>query len=284
MKLTREVLFDLVLVIFAALLASVGYNYLINEVGLFPGGFAGVSFLISRIGILTGAFDIQFAYINIVINMIIVFIFYKYCGKHFTILSIVYLVFLSLFSLLLPITYVTDDILLCAVFGGIILGVAGAITFYARSSSGGTDFIAIFLSRKKNMPIWNWVLGANMIVLVLAGFLFGWDKALYSIILQFTVTQVLHQLNKDFRKVKVSIVTEKPELAVDICTLTHHGVTQIDAKGAFTQKEKYVFMTVVPARLLRNVCDKCREIDPNVFIDISKVERVYGNYYQPPMK
>ncbi|MFV0255817.1 MAG: YitT family protein [Erysipelotrichaceae bacterium] len=283
MKLNKVFFIDLGLVVFAALLSAFGYNFLISEGGLFAGGFSGVCFLISRIGARYDLFNIEFGYINIVLNMIVVLVFYKYCGKRFTILSIVFIACLSLFTLILPVSSLTDDILLLSVFGGIMVGVSSSLTFFARGSSGGTDFIAIYFSRKMNMPIWNYILAANGIVLIIAGFLFGWDKALYSIILQFTVTQVLNQLNKDFRKVKLTIITSNSQVAKELCHHTHHGVTRIEAIGAYSGKEKYILVTVIPARLLRRVVSITKEVDPEVFIDITKVERVYGNYYQPPL-
>ena len=71
-----------------------------------------------------------------------------------------------------------------------------SLCLFGNATTGGTDFIAIFLSERKGMDAWNIVLGLNVLILGAAGYLFGWDKALYSIIYQYASTQVLHTLYK----------------------------------------------------------------------------------------
>ena len=95
---------------------------------------------------------------------------------------------------------------------GLVFGIFVYATVYAAisgfmfsalyilgSSTGGTDFIAIYFSEKKGIDSFNIVLGMNAIILIAAGILFGWDKALYSIIFQYTSTQVLHVLYKQYQ-------------------------------------------------------------------------------------
>ena len=92
----------------------------------------------------------------------------------------------------MPVYVITYDILLISIFGGMISGAAVSMCLLMNATTGGTDFIAIYLSDKKGVDSWNMILGLNGIILLFAGFLFGWDKALYSIIFQYVSTQVLH--------------------------------------------------------------------------------------------
>lgn len=101
-----------------------------------------------------------------------------------------------------------------------------------QCTSGGTDFIAIFLSEKYSIDSWNYIFAGNVVILGIAGALFGWDKALYSIIFQYTSTQVLHVLYKRYQKQTLIIVTKRPEDVYEaIAEITHHDATLIKGDG-----------------------------------------------------
>ena len=92
----------------------------------------------------------------------------------------------GVFVEILPVTNITEDILLITIFGGILQGVALGIALRGNASSGGTDFIAMWISQRTNQPAWNYILAMNAVMLVAAGYLFGWNAALYSICLLYT--------------------------------------------------------------------------------------------------
>ena len=112
-------------------------------------------------------------------------------GKKFTLYSCQCIVLVSIFTDLVPTIPITEDLLLICVFGGLITGFAVSLCLRARATSGGTDFIAIALSERKNIDAWNYILAGNAVMLTVAGLLFGWERALYSIIFQFTSTQTV---------------------------------------------------------------------------------------------
>ena len=101
-------------------------------------------------------------------------------------------------------------VLLISIFGGILNGVAISICLNAGATSGGTDFISIYLSEKSNMDSFYLILGFNAVILCIAGILFGWDKALYSILFQYASTMVLHLMYKKFQQSTLFIVTNRP--------------------------------------------------------------------------
>ena len=90
---------------------------------------------------------------------------------------------------LFPDITITYDTLLIAIFGGIINGAAISLSLIAGASAGGTDFISIYFSEKRGIDAWNYIFMANVVILMTAGVLFGFDRALYSIIFQFCTTQ-----------------------------------------------------------------------------------------------
>ena len=103
------------LVVLSAIVSAVNINIFVDSSGLFPGGFGGLSFLINRLGLRYELFDIKFGYIYLLFNFFVVLIFYRSCGKTFTILSIVQVVLTSLFTIIFPVFTITNDIFLLSV-------------------------------------------------------------------------------------------------------------------------------------------------------------------------
>ena len=126
--------------------------------------------------------QVPYSAVNFALNAIPAYIGYKTVGKKFTLYSCVMIVLTGVFVEILPVTNITEDILLITIFGGILQGVALGIALRGNASSGGTDFIAMWISQRTNQPAWNYILAMNAVMLVAAGYLFGWNAALYSII------------------------------------------------------------------------------------------------------
>lgn len=251
--------------------------------GLFPGGFSGLSVLIQQIFLKYLGLNVSFSFIYLPLNLIPVYIGFKYIGKKFTLYSF-YVVGLSgiLTDLLPPIT-ITYDPLLVAIFGGMINAFAITISLTIGASGGGTDFISIFLSEKKGIDAWNYIFAANFIILTVAGILFGFDKALYSIIYQFTATQVLNTIYQRYQKATLLIVTSKPlKVYKKIRLLTHHDATLISGIGCFEGNEKQILYSVIGRSQVDKVINAIRKVDSKAFINVINTSRLNGRFYRTP--
>ena len=134
----------------------------------------------------------------------------------------------------------TNDPLLISVFGGIINALGISLCLFAEATSEGTDFIAIFMAERYNRDVWNFIFAGNVVILMTAGLLFGWDKALYSIIFQFTSTQVLSTVYKRYQKRTLFIITDQPEAVYkEIMENTHHGATPFAARAYMSKKRSH---------------------------------------------
>ena len=190
-----------------------------------------------------------------------------------------------MFTSLIPYYTITQDPLLISVFGGLINGFAIGMALRSNASSGGTDFIAIYLSMKYNMPTWNWILGANGVILVCAGLLFGWNQALYSIIFQFVSTEIVNSLHQRYKLTKINVVTNIPDAICDAVFHTcRHGVTKVKCEGGYTDEEHWLLLMTINTYQLKDVIDSIRKADSKAFITINHVERIIGNYYQKPLE
>lgn len=266
----------------AALIMAINKNTFVDTAGLYPGGVAGLTILIQRFISDMFHFMPPFTVINLLLNAIPVYIGFRYIGKNFTLYSCLMIILNSLFTDLLPSYIITEDILLISIFGGLIQGASIALCLNAGATSGGTDFISIFLSERRGVDSFSIILLFNALVLCIAGFLFGWDKALYSIIFQYASTAVIRVLYKKFQQSTLFIVTTKPVAVCNaIYNISQHGATILEGKGSYEHCERNVVYSVVSAAESKKVIRVIRQADPEAFINEMKTEKLSGRFYQP---
>ncbi|WP_147634589.1 YitT family protein [Treponema pectinovorum] len=256
----------------------------VRAASLLPGGLSGIALLLQNIFSTYFGINIPFSVLVYALNVFPVWIGFKYIGKKFTLLSVVMIFISGIFTDLLDgfaWLHLTDDLLLCSVFGGILNSIAVVCCLFAESSSGGTDFIVIYVSEKTGKSAWNAIFFANSLILVIAGLLFGWDKALYSIILQYTTTQVTNALYKKYSKTTLLIITDKSdEIYSKIKELTNHGATVFEGRGEFSKKTRKMVYTVVSSGETRRLEKELRIVDPNSFINVIQSKDIIGQFYK----
>ena len=272
-------------VLAASIIMSINIKSFVRAGDLIPGGFTGLSLLIQRSCSVFFQLELPYSLINISLNAVPAFIGFKIIGKKFTSYSVLMIVLNSFLVDLIPVTPITYDPLLVSVFGGILNGIAIVIALYGKASSGGTDFIAVYLSNKLKKPSWNFVFGINVVILTTGGFLFGFEAAMYSIIFQFVSTQVIERLHRRDHKVTLLIITKEGEtMGQELLEYTHHGVTRFEGQGCYLKEDKTMLYTVVGADEVKDVVQLIRKIDSHVFINIINSEGVTGNFYQEPIE
>ena len=275
--------FRVLVVIFASVLYAWNLCCFAKTVGLLPGGFSGVSLLLQEIGSQFFHINVPFTVFNVALNLFPVYLGFRYIGKKFTIYSIVTIVLSSIFVDILPVYVFTNDILLVSVFGGLINGFAISLCLNVGTTTGGTDFISIFLSEQKGNDAWNYILAGNVIVLGIAGLLFGWKIALYSIIYQFCSTQVIQLLYKRYQKETLFIISDHAEeIYKAIKETTNHDATLFQGIGCYEEKEKTMLYSVINSEAKRELIPLIRSIDPHAFINIVKTQELQGRFHNIP--
>lgn len=273
----------IVVVCLAAFMLALNIKSFVRTGGLYPGGATGLTLLIQRGAELFFQLALPYTVINLILNAIPVYIGFKFIGKKFTLYSCLMIVLTSVFTDIIPEYAITYDTLLISVFGGLINGCVMSLCLMMGATTGGTDFIAIFLSEKKGVDSWNVVLGFNVLILTAAGILFGWDKALYSIIFQFASTQVLHVLYKRYQQQTLFIVTNRAkEIYKAISKISNHGATIMEGEGSYEHHERKVVYSVVSSEESKRIIRAIKEIDPHAFVNVMKTEQVAGRFYQRP--
>ncbi len=278
-----NILLRVPVVVLASFIFALNIKTFVHTAGLIPGGASGLTLLIQEIFLQFFNLKVPYTLVNILINAIPVYIGFKFIGKKFTALSCLVIILSSILTDIIPSYTITKDILLICIFGGIINGVAISMCLMADATSGGTDFISIYLSEKNGIDSFNVILLINAFILVIAGALFSWDKALYSIIFQYCSTMTIHVLYRKYQQTTLFIITKEPDKICElIFSLTHHGATVIDGEGSYEHDERKIIYSIVSSHEANRVVGAVRNVDPDVFINVLKTERVSGKFYRVP--
>ena len=273
----------ILIVLIASALMAFNIKSFVHAGDLFPGGVTGLTVLIQRLAEKFFGLKLSYSPINLLLNAFPVYIGFRFVGKKFTLLSLLMIIASSFLTDILPVYTITEDLLLISVFGGILSGIAISLCLYADATSGGTDFIAIYLSQKRGMETWNLVLGFNVIILCIAGYFFGWEESLYSIIFQFVSTQTLHSLYRSYQKQTLFIVTHKPEQVYkaihDVC---NHGATVWNAEGTFSQQPMTMVYSIVSGADVKPALQAIKSADPDAFVNSIHTTEIRGHFYMKP--
>ena len=272
-----------IIIIVAAFFMALNIKTFVRTGGLYPGGATGLTILIQRVAETYFGISLPYSLINILMNAIPIYIGFRFIGKKFTIFSCMMIILVGLFTDLIPGYIITEDILLISIFGGMINGFFASICLNTNATAGGTDFIAIFLSEKLGIDSFNIILGFNAIILLIAGYLFGWDKALYSIIFQYASTVVIHNMYKKFQQGTLFIVTNKPnEICDTISEITNHSATILEGEGSYEHCERNVVYSVVSRAETRKLIRAVKKVDSAAFVNLIRTEELAGRFYYRP--
>ena len=258
---------------------AVNIQSFVNTAGLYPGGFSGIALLVQRAAQTFLSVHIPFSLVSYPLNILALAISYKYLGKRFILYTCLAVGLSGAVTDLIPAFLMTEDVLLCSIFGGICNGVCVSICMMSRGSTGGLDIVANVYGHKLNRDPWNIVLGVNCLILLTAGVLFGWDKALYSIIFQYASTQVIRLLYRKYQQMTLFIVSEKYEdVYRAIRDITAHSATILDGTGGYSNTKKKMIYSAVSSQEAKQVVKAIRQLDDKAFINQIQTKELDGRF------
>ncbi len=265
------------IVLVGALLNAMAMNFFLIPAGVYASGFIGAAQLLSNI---LGDFlsiKISTGILLFLLNVPVTILAWIKVGRSFTVYSFLSVILTSIFMEVIPIQHVSGDILLNAVFGGVIAAVGVGLTLKWGASTGGMDIVAMLLSRVKDKPVGTYFFILNSIIIVTAGFLFGWEKALYTLVQLYVSTRVIDAIHTRHEKITAMIVTKKgPELRKAIHSKLVRGITALPAKGGFTNEDKEVLLIVITRYELFDLEMVINEVDPSAFTNLLETTGVLG--------
>jgi len=277
----------LFLVIVAGVLMAFDLKTFVHAGGILPGGFTGLTLLLQEICLRYGNFRLPFSLTYYIFNAVPAVVCFKFIGKKFTLYSVLAIFITGILADWMPSMFIDliqlHDTLLSAIFGGALTALSIALCLYAGATSGGTDFIAIFISERYHKDAWNYIFAGNCVILAVAGALFDLDKALYSIIFQFTTTAVLGALYRNYQQMTLLIITNKPDLVYSaIREKTNHSATCFEGFGSYEKKSRTLLYSVVTASQVKILIPIISKIDEKAFINVLKTNQLNGQFYQRP--
>lgn len=172
----------------------------------------------------------------------------------------------------------TNDTLLAAISGGVLTGIGMGLIFRSRGSLGGTDILAVLLTRTTSFSVGQILLGIDAVIFLGAAILFGPEMAMYAMIYMFIATRVVDLVQEGLSVSKsVLVVTAQPQrIAEEIIDKLERGVTLFQAIGAFSGEAKQVVYCVINRSELSQIKEIVRDQDPQAFVAISEVPEVVG--------
>ena len=261
-------------------LMSLAINSVFDVSGMVTGGFSGIAIIIKAWtkGLVNGGIPLWVT--NCVLNIPLFFIAWRVKGFSFIKKAILGEISLSVWLAIQPVFHLAgDDLLLAALYGGVIQGVGIGLVFLGGGTTGGTDMMAAiiqkFLQHYSISQIMQIIDGA---VVVVGMYVFGIHKALYAIIAVYLVTKVSDGLIEGLKFSKaVYIITEKPEeIAGMIMEDLDRGATGINVKGMYSGQDKLMLFVVVNKKEIVMLKEKVDEIDPQAFVIVTDAREVHG--------
>ncbi|XAU98568.1 YitT family protein [Caldifermentibacillus hisashii] len=266
-----------IIVIIGAFIFAFSMNYFLIPAGVYSSGFSGLSQLLSRLFSEYFKIHISVGIWLLLLNIPVTILGWRKIGKTFTLYSFISVIFSSLFLNLIPIKELSDDILLNAVFGGVIGAVGAGMTLRFGASTGGMDIIAVYLSRVVEGSVGRFTLILNSFIIISAGFLFGWEKSLYTLVGLFSSSKVIDILHTQAQKLTAMIVTKNSkDLKQAILTRLTRGATVVPAHGAYSNEGRDMLITVISRYELFELRKIIKEVDPKAFTNIVKTDSVIG--------
>lgn len=275
----KKELKSLAIISLGTILFAIGMNWFINPSGLYVGGVTGISQLISRILYSTLGIKINLGILIWSINIPLLLVAYKFIGKRFTYHTLYTVTFLTICLNVIPEKTFSDDILLNIVVGGMVYALGSGTILKYGGSTGGLDILSQYLSMKKQGSFGQYSFYVNCIIITLAGFLQGWEIALYTILLMFVQMQVVDRIHTPHKSYTVFIVTNKQEEVIDsLQSRLGRGITIINAEGAYTHTNRSLLMMVVSSYELYIALRLLNEVDPQSFTNVLQSSQVQGNF------
>lgn len=270
----------------AGIVNAFGVTFFLYPVNLYDSGISGTSMLLAQI---TPDF-LPMSFFLLLINLPLFLYGYKKMKLAFTLYSVYAITIYSATAWLITDIFPVDvsiasplaeqDLLLCAIFGGLISGVGSGLTIRFGGAIDGIEVLAILFAKRLGLTVGTFVMGYNVILYIIAGIIKGsWILPLYSVITYAAAIKTVDFITEGLDKAKAAmIVTNQPDELCEILSREFNsGVTIINAKGYYSNQEKSIIYFVVNRFQINKVRTIVAEHDHSAYVTITEISDVMGN-------
>ena len=269
-----KILVEFITIAVGAILAAYALKAILVPNSILDGGVNGISIILNIL------FGWKLGLVVFIINLPFIYIGYKNLGRNF-LFKVAYgiLIFAIMLEVFENVKVLTDNILLATVYGSVLLGVGVGLIIRSGGCLDGTESLGIVISKHTSFSVGQFVLCCNIIIFTIAGYFFGIDRALFSLLAYFITSKVVDEIGEGFEKAKAAlIITENGhKMAEHIYKTIGRTVTQIKGSGLISGEKAilYCVITRIEVSELKNVV---REEDQSAFINISDVSEIIGSH------
>lgn len=269
----REMLIAYGQILLGCLIGGASYPLFLVPHNIAPGGLTGVATILNYL------FRLPVGVTSLVLNIPLFLIGYKSMGKIFVIRSLVATILFSLAIDILPFQSITEEPLLAALFGGVMLGVGLGLVLRGGATTGGTDMVARMVHRKfPFITVGSFLFALDCIVVITAGLLMGTSEALYALICIFVSAKVIDVVMVGMTANKACFIMTRnwEKISGRILSELERGVTHLSARGAYTGKENPVILCVASRQEIVQIKNIVREEDGSAFMFITEAHEALG--------
>jgi uncharacterized membrane-anchored protein YitT (DUF2179 family)/HD superfamily phosphodiesterase len=275
---TAQQLQDLLFTIIGVTIAAVALNFFLVPNHFFDGGVTGISLLVHE------SYGFNLGLVILILNLPLIAISYYSIGKRFAFRTLLAVILLGIALLLIPVKGSTDDKLLISVFGGAFLGIGIGLIMRTGAALDGIEVLAVYTLKKTSFTISEIILGINIIIFTVAGFRFGIETALYSILTYFTATRCIDYVVEGLQAYTgVTIVSGKSEeIKYQLVNKLGRGITVYKGERGFlpgkfeVSTECDIIFTVITRLELRKLKNLVYDVDPKAFVFASTIKEASG--------
>ncbi len=273
-----KILFSYAVITIGVFMMSIALNYFLAPNTIAPGGVTGFSIIFEKISL------VPIYITNLAINIPLFILGAKTLGKSSAIKTLYATLILSLFLKILPPIVLTHDLLLSAIFGGLLAGIGLGLVFKFDGTTGGTDLAGAILNRKfPRLSLPTFMMIIDLLVVGFAGIVEKKiETSLYSVIALYVTIKVVDTILEGMGYLKgFYIITSKPdEIAESLMVELNRGVTSLKGKGMYTKKDRDVLLCVVPRVQFTKVKDIVQEIDDKAFVMVTEMYEAIGEGFK----
>ena len=279
LRITKDAVYQYLLIMLGSLVFALGQLYFIKPLHIPMGGVSGIALVTNYL------WNLPIGVVSIVLNIPLFFLGWRTRGRGFFLKTAFGTVVSSIFvDLLVNIVPAFDgDMLIAALYGGIVMGAGYGLIFRAGGTSGGVDIIAKWMNKQKDIPIGTTNLVSNAVVIVGSAVIYGnLDSALYAMITSYLTSMVIDKMiyGMDAQK-SAMIITSKPkEVAGAIMSELNRGCTGMDATGMYTGDKRTVLICAVRRHEAGTLKKLILEQDEHAFMLISNISEVFGTNFK----
>ncbi|WP_413627370.1 YitT family protein [Fructilactobacillus vespulae] len=269
-----------------AVLVSIAMNFFWTPGHIYSSGVTGFAQLLMTVSQRYMSITISVAVGLFILNVPLLLLAWKQIGHQFAIFTFLSVFLASIMIKTLHPLVLTDDPLICAIFGGAVNGFGTGLALKNQISTGGLDILGIVIQRKTGKSIGTINISFNAFIIISAGFMYGWPYAFYSAIGLIVNAKVMDMTYTRQQRMEVMIITSVPKTVIgSVQNHMRRGITIVHhAEGAYNHKPKTVLLTVISRYEKPELDAALSESDPDAFAVAVDVDEVFGHFYETKPK